>query len=57
MVVAWLEELLTVVDLRNSERGPGDRRRLAVEAFQPVTHSGLRVAIVPKNVQQRYWSA
>ena len=45
-----LKGKLTVVDLRDSKGCPRNWRRFSIEAFQPITHSGLRIAVVPDDV-------
>lgn len=42
---------LTVVDFGDAEGRPRDRRRFRVEAFEPVPHGRLGIAVVPEDVQ------
>lgn len=43
---------LTAVDLGDRKRLAGHWWWLSIEALQPITHSSLRVSVIPKDIQQ-----
>lgn len=50
LLPATTGETLTIIDLRDGIRLPWNRGRVRIEAFQPISHSGLGKPIVPDDI-------